>query len=379
MKAPRLFWTVGILLAAFCVGFFGFYSLKQGKTLSAPESAKSISARPEPSHNIEARTTSSPPSAEAASPLTDQSVKLLAYAAASDDKAARDTLEAQSAKGVPVAEYGLGLFYFTKARELYPVTPCFAASGSWLRKKSPQAAREGEKLDRDAASGLRADATETKKLCETASTWFEKAASAGDHAAEAELGQEFYSAAARLKMMASTVISNADSLSDREIEDELNKGGGVLKLACAEGLRWLNEAAAAHEPNAESTLASAYLVGLACVKRDQDKALDWYTKAYENGDLSASTALAGLYWEDGNFTGAHRWIATAEREGAIDEETAWSIAQYYKLGDVNEEKADYWRQRAEALDAEEDEKYPALKLIHEKEMEAARREPAADE
>ena len=372
----RGFWTVGILLAAFCVGFFGFYSLRQSKTLSEPESAKSISVTPAPSRNIEERTTSSAPSTAAASSLTDQYVKLLAYAAASDDRAARDTLEAQAAKGVPVAEYGLGLFYFTKAQELYPVPPCLAASGSWLRKKSPQAAREEEKMDRAAASGLKAE-TETEKLCETASTWFEKAASAGDHAAQAKLGQEFYSAAARLKMMASMVSSNGDSASDQEAEDKLNKGRGVLKLACTEALRWLNQAAAAHEPNAESALASGYLVGVACVKRDQQKALDWYTRAHEDGDFSASEALAAIYWEDGNFADAHRWIATAESEGAIDEETAWQIVEYYKLGEVNEEKADYWRQRAASLDAEEDEKYPALKLIHEKEMEAARQEPFA--
>ncbi len=379
MKAPRGFWTIGILLAAFGVGFFGFYSLRQSKTLPEPESAMSISAIPAPSRNIEERTTSSAPSAAAASPLTDQSVKLLAYAAASDDKAARDTLDAQAAKGVPVAEYGLGLFYFTKAQELNPVTPCFAASGSWLRKNSPEAAREREKMDRAAMSGLKGDATETKKLCETASTWFEKAASAGDPAAQAKLGQEFYSAAARLKMMASIVSSNGDSAADQETKDDLNRGGGVLKLACAEALRWLNQAAAAHEPNAESTLASGYLVGVACVKRDQRKALDWYTKAHDDGDLSASVDLASLYWEDGNFTDAHHWIATAEREGAVDEETSWSIVQYYKLGDVNEEKADYWRQRAESLDAEEDEKYPALKLIHEREMQAAGQEPSSDE
>ena len=102
-------------------------------------------------------------------------------------------------------------------------------------------------------------------------------------------------------------------------------------------------------------------------------------KAHDDGDLSASVDLASLYWEDGNFTDAHHWIATAEREGAVDEETSWSIVAYYKLGDVNEEKADYWRQRAESLDAEEDEKYPALKLIHEKEMQAAGQEPSSDE
>jgi TPR repeat protein len=235
--------------------------------------------------------------------------------------------------------------------------------------------REEKKMP--ATPGLKADATETKKLCETASTWFEKAASAGDHAAQAKLGQEFYSTAARLKMMASMVSSNGDSASDQETEDELNQGGGVLKLACTEALRWLNQAAAAHEPNAESALASGYLVGVACVKRDEQKAVDWYTRAHEDGDFSASEALAAIYWEDGNFADAHRWIATAESEAAIDEETAWQIVEYYKLGDVNEEKADYWRQRAESLDAEQDEKYPALNLIHEKEMEAARQEPVA--
>ncbi len=376
---PRLSKTavrVLVVLGAFCAGFLALFLLNTGKTLSAPKSPQPATVATAPHRTAEEPAVPATPSNAAAEQrMTDQSVELLAYAAASDDKAARETLEAQAAKGVPVAEYGLGLFYFTKARELYPITPCFATSGSWLRKNAPESAREEEKMERDTGAGLKTEVSETKKLCETASSWFGKAASAGDHAAQAELGQEFYSAAARSKVLYPAFVSNGDSLSDQEIQDELNKGGGVLRLACTEALRWLNQAAAAHEPNAESTLASAYSVGVACVKRDYQKALDWYTKAHKDGDLSASTALAGLYWVTGNFTDAHRWIATAESEGAIDEETAWQIVAYYKLGDVNEEKAEYWRARAESLRAEEDEKYPALKLIHQKEDEASNQLP----
>jgi TPR repeat protein len=189
-------------------------------------------------------------------------VQLLAYAAASDDKAARDTLEEQARKGLPAAEYGLGLFYYTQAQELHPVAPCFAPSGNWLRKTSPEAARAEEKMERAEESQLDPDKTETKRLCETAMSWFKKAASGDDHVAQAKVGQEFYSAAARLKFMASAVSSNGSAPSDQEIEDELNKGGELLKLACAEAIRSLNQAAAAHEPSAESTLASAYMVGV---------------------------------------------------------------------------------------------------------------------
>ena len=178
--------------------------------------------------------------------------------------------------------------------------------------------------------------------------------------------------------MALAAFSNDNPPSDQEIEDELNKDGNVLKVTCAEAIRSLNHATAAHEADAESTLAGAYMAGVGCVKRDNQKALYWDRKAHDDGKFSASVDLASLYWEAGHFSDAQRWIATAEREGTDDEETAWSIVQYYKLGDVNEKKAAHWRERAESLDAEEDEKYPALKLIHEKETEAARQEPAAD-
>jgi len=378
-RVARAIRTVGILFALFGIGFLGFYSLSLSRSRLGSEPAKLTIVTSVPSPSLKGQAAPSTPSGAAGSALTDQSVQHLAYAAASGDKAARDTLEAQAAKDVPAAEYGLGLFYFTKAQELSPITPCFAPSGDWLRKHSPEAARAQGKMQSAAESELDPDKIETKKLCETAMSWFEKAASAEDHAAQAKVGQEFYSAAAHLKIMALAAFSNDNPPSDQEIEDELNKGGNILKVTCAEAIRSLNQAAAAHESNAESTLAGAYMAGVGCVKRDNQKALYWDRKAHDDGKFSASVDLASLYWEAGNFSDAQRWITTAEREGTDDEETAWSIVQYYKLGNINEEKAAHWRERAESLDEEEDEKYPALKLIHEKETEAARQEPAADE
>ena len=153
-RVARAVRTVGILLALFVVGFLGFYLSKLSNSRLGSEPVKLISVTSAPSPGLKELAAPSVPSSAATSPLTDQSVRFLAYAAASADKAARATLEAQAAKDVPAAEYGLGLFYFTKAQELSPITPCFAASGNWLRKHSPEAARAQEKIQSAVESEL---------------------------------------------------------------------------------------------------------------------------------------------------------------------------------------------------------------------------------
>jgi len=294
--------------------------------------------------------------------LSDQSAKDLAYAAASDDRAALAELEGQAAKTVPVAEYGLGVYYLTKAQELDPLPHC-APSMHWFEKNDPNTARWMKQL----AKSLPADKVQTAKVCDQAMSWFEKAALASDPAATAFLGQAYYSAAViQVAMMKSYVSANGGSSgeADRELY-----GDQILKKECNEALHWLRQAADTHEPNAEDVLASAYAVGPACVTADKQKALYWYKKAYADSKASAAASIADLCWDDGEASLARSWIEKAELGGANDEAAAWAIAIYYKAADANDQKAEYWHERAQELAAAEEAKYPALKLIHQKQRE----------
>jgi hypothetical protein len=58
------------------------------------------------------------------SAVTDDSAKPLAYAAASDEQAALDTLEKQANQGSPAAAYGMGLYFLTNAQKLAPGYMC---------------------------------------------------------------------------------------------------------------------------------------------------------------------------------------------------------------------------------------------------------------
>ena len=215
----------------------------------------SISAIPAPSRNIEERTTSSAPSAGLVS--TDGPVcQLLAYAAAPTIRQLA-TLGRTSCQRSSRSRVRARLVLFHEGSRTYPYSVLRCVRELAAQEQS-EAAREREKMDRAAMSGLKGDATKPRSSAKRLVRG-SKRRHRQEICCSGKTRSEFYSAAARLKMMASIVSSNGDSAADQETKDDLNRGGGVLKLACAEALRWLNQAAAAHEPNAESALASGYL------------------------------------------------------------------------------------------------------------------------
>lgn len=136
-----------------------------------------------------------------------------------------------------------------------------------------------------------------------------------------------------------------------------------MRPACKEALRWLRTAAAAHETSAEETLAMAYATGI-CVGKSQATADSWWQSAVRDGSAVAGAMLAGEYRNAGEFTKARAYFEKAERDAKGDPNALESLSVYFHDWDADNEK--YWADRSDQAEAAQEQKYPVLKLIHEK-------------
>ena len=66
------------------------------------------------------------------------------------------------------------------------------------------------------------------------------------------------------------------------------------------------------------------------IKKNQDKATEWYEKSAELGDLEAQWYLAGIYSKEGRYTLASHYYKLAANRG--DELSQFSLGQLYSQG-----------------------------------------------
>ncbi len=355
MKTSVRIAGVGVVLFAFCAGALIARWVGE-EVVTAQSHPERISKPPQESAAIIAvppKVVVSPTPA-----VTDRSARSLADAAASDDQAALQTLQQAAAKGIPAAQYGLGLYYGTKVESLVPLKNC-APSTAWLRVHDPALAKLRDKFDPRNGANMQANA-----LCEQAISWLEKAAFSGDLAAQAQLGHEYYASVAQMKALG-LAYANANNMPSAQMEQQL-ENSRTSKAECAEALHWLNTAANSHDSDAEATLGMAYQGGIACVTADDHKGMDLLQRSAADGNLAVGVVLAGIYWGKGQFTEAHHLVEKAERQGADDDDTADALVMYYKSVDTNDEIAEHWENRVKTIQEDQETKYPILKLIHEK-------------
>jgi TPR repeat protein len=298
-------------------------------------------------HSISAHVSATP----VADRISDEEAKDLAYRAASDEQQALQTLQNGVAANEPAAEYGLGLYYKTRASVLFPPPASCIPTLAWTAEHGSPADRRKLSDIRKGWQEERPDMLRNEELCSQATSWLERAASARDPVAQSELGEDFYNGTAGVFLLGSSLGEDTQEMRDH------------MRPACKEALRWLRTAAAAHETSAEETLAMAYATGI-CVGKSQATADSWWQSAVRDGSAVAGAMLAGEYRNAGEFTKARAYFEKAERDAKGDPNALESLSVYFHDWDADNEK--YWADRSDQAEAAQEQKYPVLKLIHEK-------------
>lgn len=67
------------------------------------------------------------------------------------------------------------------------------------------------------------------------------------------------------------------------------------------------------------------------IKKDTNKAIEWYLKAANNGDVDASNNLAIIYAQNDNFSEAYKWFLKAAEQGLASSQCA--VGDMYQRGD----------------------------------------------
>ena len=159
--------------------------------------------------------------------------------------------------------------------------------------------------------------------------WYEKAAKAG-------LPAGYYNAGVCCEIGMGVAADAANALQNYQKAADLGMALAMYKLSsifisgtgaakdAAKGIVWLEKAADAGVAAAANDLGAIYLAGLLGQKKDEKKALSFFLKAAEFGNLDAIRNIAGLH-KDGIGTKAdpataYTWYAIARRGGYAGED-----------------------------------------------------------
>jgi hypothetical protein len=110
-----------------------------------------------------------------------------------------------------------------------------------------------------------------------------------------------------------------------------------------------HEAANQGDKNSLVNLGYCYDEGVG-TKKNKRKAMYWYKKAAQKGDLAAYTNIAIYYSSIGNFNQAKRWYLDALKRGCKD--AALGLAKLGLEGKVNFSRADILEYLQIVIDAE---------------------------
>jgi TPR repeat protein len=109
-----------------------------------------------------------------------------------------------------------------------------------------------------------------------------------------------------------------------------------------------HQAAEQGDENSLLNLGYCYDEGVGTTK-DKMKAMYWYKKAAQNGDLSAYTNIAIYYASIGDFTQAKRWYFDALKKG--DKDVALGLAKLGLDGNINLSHAEIFEYLQIIIDA----------------------------
>ena len=164
--------------------------------------------------------------------------------------------------------------------------------------------------------------------------WYEKAAKAGQAAGYYNMGV-CHEIGMGVGVDPAKALQNFQKAADMGMALAMHKlsaifisGTGAGKDA-AKGIAWLEKAAGAGMAVAANDLGLIYLAGLLGQKRDEKKALSYFTSAAELGNLDAIRNIAGMH-KDGiglkaDPVAAYRWYAIARRGGYAGEDVVRMI------------------------------------------------------
>jgi len=187
--------------------------------------------------------------------------------------------------------------------------------------------------------------------------WYERAVSAGDSEAMANLavlyenglGVEYDFAKARQLFEKAATAGNADAMFGLGTMYEWAEG---VAQDYQQALDWFEKGAASGDSGCMWRLGTMYERGEG-VARDYQQALDWYEKAAAAGHVSAMLNIAVIY-EEGHgvaqdYDEAARWYAKAAAHGSSD--AMFHLGSIYEAGKgvpKDYEEARKWYQKAAA-------------------------------
>jgi len=92
-----------------------------------------------------------------------------------------------------------------------------------------------------------------------------------------------------------------------------------LGANCFEAAKWYEKAALSSVTSEPSVkLARLYYLGGEHFEKNEEKALKWFTKAFEMGDSDAAHYISGIYEDKGDYSKAGEWlIKGAEKGGTV--------------------------------------------------------------
>src|ERR1700690_2073101 len=102
-------------------------------------------------------------------------------------------------------------------------------------------------------------------------------------------------------------------------EDGLNDPNGktLVRKNPAKAVAWYRRAAENGDVSGQNALAVCLSSGI-CVAKDDKEAIYWTTKAIQAGDAGAASNLAMIYRDQGNYKKAFYWFKRAITMGDAD-------------------------------------------------------------